>query len=65
MVERYNKFGMNKYIVTFSDDPSRLAGGETLEKLTTTINATSPAAVRRNPMFEGLKIIKIQLGKKN
>jgi len=62
MVDRLNKFGMKKYTVTYSDDPIRMADGEKLDKLKTTINASSPAAIRRNPMFEGLKIHKIKLG---
>ena len=62
MVDRLNKFGMKKYTVKYSDDPIRMADGEKLDKLKTTINASSPAAIRRNPMFEGLKIHKIKLG---
>ena len=65
MTHRLDKFGMKRYTVTYSDEPWRMAGGEKLEMLKTTINASSPAAVRRNPMFEGLKIHKIKLGKKN
>ena len=63
MVNRLNKFGLKKYIVTYSDEPSRMADGEKLDILKTTINASSLAAVKRNPMFEGLKIHKIKLVK--
>ena len=63
MTHRLDKFGMKRYTVTYSDEPWRMAGGEKLDILTTTINASSPDAVRRNPMFEGLKIHKIKLGK--
>tara|TARA_R100001163_G_scaffold61697_1_gene51881 strand:+ start:676 stop:876 length:201 start_codon:yes stop_codon:yes gene_type:complete len=50
--------------VTYSDDPSRLAGGETLEKLTTTLMrpiGSNAGSIRKMNRFKGLKIHNISL----
>ena len=55
--------------VTYSDDPSRLAGGETLEKFTTTLmrpKGSNAGSIRKMNRFKGLKIHNISLvGTKN
>ena len=42
---------LNKYKVIYSDDPSRLAGGEKLEKVSRVLGGSSPAEIKRMPMF--------------
>lgn len=62
---------LNKYKVIYSDDPSRLAGGEKLDKVSRVLGGSSTAEIKRMPMFNGLKIHSIKkigsfnLGKNN